>query len=604
MHAPENATYACLGAFMDELVRSGVRHLCLCPGSRSAPLAMTAARQGGMRIWTLVDERSAGFFALGLAKAQRRPVAVLSTSGTAAANFLPSVVEAHHGRVPLIVLTADRPREVRDFGASQTIDQVRLYGVHVKWFVDVAPPEGRDEMLRYFRTVACRAAADADGKPAGPVHVNVPLREPLVPVPLPDEVLPVPRRTTSAWEGRPDGHRYASVAQPPRIPDPELVQRLTDELRRTPRGLIVCGPQDNPGLAGAACHLADALGYPILADPLSQLRCGPHDHRLVIDAYDAMLRVDEIMRGLAPDVILRLGGVPASRPLLTYLQHHSQARHVIVDAEDGWTDPTHLAADLIHADPRTVCDLMGTRAARHGGTPDSSWARRWTRLNGVAREAVQQHLAALDEPFEGKVFSELAHVLPDHAILYVSNSMPVRDLDAFFPAVPRAIRVLGNRGASGIDGIVSSALGVAAVSQGPVVLVLGDLAFYHDMNGLLAAKLHHLRATIVLLNNDGGGIFSFLPQAAYPEHFEALFGTPTGLDFRAAAELYGAAFARARDWPAFHEEIQEGLEGEDLRIIEVAAGRDRNVSLHQAAWAAAASALRAELRAAPAAEAP
>lgn len=592
MQPPENATYACIGAFMDELVRSGVQHLCLCPGSRSAPLAMSAARRAGLRVWTHVDERSAGFFALGMAKGQRRAVAVLSTSGTAAANFLPAVVEARYGRVPLLVFTADRPREVRDFGASQTIDQVRLYGSHVKWFVDAAPPEGRNETLRYFRTVACRAAATAAAAPAGPVHVNVPLREPLVPTPIPHEMLSETSRAPSAWEGRPNGHRYASVAQPPRIPDPEFVQRLTDDLCRTARGLIVCGPQDNPELAGAVRGLAEALGYPILADPLSQVRCGPHDHRLVIDGYDTMLRADEIMRTLIPEVVLRVGGIPASRPLLDYLQHHADARHVIVDAEDGWTDPMHLAADIIHADARTVCEHMAARADRRRRTPGSPWTSRWIHLNTVARQAVQQALAAVNEPFEGKVFSELARLLPDHSTLYVGNSMPVRDLDAFFPAVPRAIHVLGNRGASGIDGLVSSALGVAAVRPDPVVLVLGDLSFYHDMNGLLAAKLHRLRATIVLLNNDGGGIFSFLPQASFPEHFETLFGTPTGLDFHAAAMLYGAAFARADTWPAFHREIREGLEGAGVRIVEVATRRERNVALHREVWAAAEAALR------------
>ncbi len=598
MQPPENAAYACLGAFVDELVRSGVRHLCLCPGSRSAPLAMTAARHGGLRVWPLVDERSAGFFALGMAKAQREPVAVLSTSGTGAANFLPAVVEARYGRVPLLVLTADRPREVRDFGASQTIDQVRLYGSHVKWFVDTAPPEGSDEMLRYFRTVASRAVATAAAGPAGPAHVNVPLREPLVPTPVPDEIPPEAQRWPVAWDGRPDGRRYTAVPESPRTPDAARIQQLAGELSRHPRGLIVCGHQDDPGLAEAACRLAEALGYPILADPLSQIRSGPHDHSLVIDGYDAMLRVDDLMWELIPQVILRIGGLPASRPLLTYLRTHREARHVIMDGEDGWTDPVHLAADVIYADPRRVCEAIASHARPHRGTSGSRWAARWTRLSAAARRAVGERLASIDEPFEGRVFSELASLLPDHAVLYVGNSMPVRDLDAFFPAVSRTIRMLGNRGANGIDGLVSSALGAAAVSPGPVVLVLGDLSFYHDMNGLLAAKRHRLRATIVLLNNDGGGIFSFLPEAAYPEHFEALFGTPTGLDFRAAAELYGASFARADSWAVFRDAIRTGLGSQDLHIVEVASGRDRNVSLHREVWAAAEAALRRELHAA------
>ncbi len=594
MLTPENATYACVGALVDELARGGVGHVCLCPGSRSAPLAICAARHPGLRVWTLIDERSTGFFALGMARALRRPVAVLSTSGTAAANFLPAVVEAHYSRIPLVVLTADRPREMRDFGASQTIDQVRLYGSHVKWFADVASPDATAEMLRYFRTVGSRAAATALERPAGPVHLNVPLREPLVPMPIAGEIPPGEARTATAWEGRPNGQPYASIIQPARAPGPELIRSLTDHVSQTPRGVIVCGPSEDPALADAACRLAGAAGYPILADPLSQVRCGPHDHRLVIDGYDLMLRVDELAQGLAPDVIVRLGGIPASRPLLNFLQRHSEARQVVVDGEDGWTDPTHLASEVVHTDPRLLCEVLASGVRRSDGAGEA-WANRWTRLSAIVREAVRRRLQAVDEPFEGKVFAELAELLPDGAILCVGNSMPVRDLDTFFPASSRAIRVLGNRGASGIDGLLSTALGASAVSPGPVILVLGDLAFYHDMNGLLAAKLHRLHVTIVLLNNDGGGIFSFLPQAAYPEHFEQLFGTPIGLDFRAAASLYGAAFTRAETWPAFREGVRASLASPGVSVVEVQTARDRNVALHQEVWAAVGAALRPEL---------
>jgi len=547
-----------------------------------------------MRVWTLIDERSAGFFALGMARELRRPVALLSTSGTAAANFLPAVTEACHGRVPLIVFTADRPREVRDFGAAQTIDQVRLYGSRVKWFVDLAPAEGTDEMLRYFRTVACRALAVARDRPAGVVHVNVPLREPLVPVPLPDGMPPEAWRNAAAWEGRPDGQPYTSVHQPVWVPDSGLVRRLADELLRTPRGLIVCGPQEDPELGNAVGRLARAFQYPILADPLSQVRCGPHGKDLVIDSYDSMLRVDELAGVLAPDVILRFGGMPASRPLLRYMQRHAEARHVVVD-EEGWADPMHLTSSIVRADPRSLCELTAAYGREHGGRSGSAWATLWMRLTVRVRRAVEDRLAALDELFEGKVFSELSELLPDGAVLYVGNSMPVRDLDTFFPTTARAIRVLGNRGASGIDGLVSSALGVAAVTPGPVVQVLGDLAFYHDLNGLLAAKLHRLRATIVLLNNNGGGIFSFLPQAAYPEHFETLFGTPTGVEYRAAAELYSAAFARAGGWPAFRDGIRASLTSAGVTILELPTDRARNVALHDEVWATVGAALRPEL---------
>lgn len=597
MVTPENAMYAYIGALVDELARSSVGHLCLCPGARSTPLALSAARHLGMRVWTLIDERSAGFFALGLAKALRRPVAVLSTSGTAAANFYPAVIEARYGRVPLVVLTADRPHELRDCGANQSIDQIRLYGAHAKWFADVAPPEATDGALRYARTIACQAVATALEAPAGPVHLNFPLREPLVPTEAAHEIPAGGRDDALAWDGRPVGRPYAATSRARRTPDPGLVAALAEDLARLTQGLIVCGPSDDPALPGAVSGLAAALGYPILADPLSQVRCGSHDRSHVIDSYDALLRVDALAGALVPDVILRIGGVPTSRPLLQYLQRHAGSRQVVIDGDGGWNDPMRVASEMVWADAPLLCEglLAGASSSPAGSSPaGSAWAALWQRLGAQARGAIERHLAALDEPFEGKVFSELSEILPDGSTLYVGNSMPVRDLDTFFPGVPRVIWMLGNRGASGIDGLVSSALGAATVGTGPVVLVLGDLGFYHDLNGLLAAKLHRLRATIVVLNNDGGGIFSFMPQAAYPEHFEALFGTPTGLDFRPAAEMYGARFSRADDWEAFRARVRQGLVSDGLEIVEVRTGRDRNVVLHREVWSAVEAALRSE----------
>ncbi len=593
MSAPENATYAYIGALVDELARAGVAHLCLCPGSRSTPVAVNAMRQSGMRVWTLVDERSAGFFALGMAKTLRAPVAVLSTSGTAAANFYPAVIEARYGRVPLIVLTADRPRESRDSGAPQTIDQVHLYGPHVKWFVDLAAPEATESMLRYARATACRAVTVAlQGQP-GPVHLNVPLREPLVPVEIPGEILPHEIPARAGWTGRAGGEPYVGVGRSFLVPEVETIRNLERHLVATPRGVIVCGPSDDPALPTAVGALAATLGYPILADPLSQVRCGPHDRSHVIDGYDALLRLDGLAAVLAPDLILRMGGTPASKPLQQFLQH-DRAHQIIVDDGGEWNDPARVAAEFLPANPRLFCEALLSSLAPHTRkTAASGWLATWQRVNGQARHAIARRLEDIGEPFEGKVFAELAELLPDAATVYVGNSMPVRDLDTFFPSTSKAIRFLGNRGASGIDGLVSSALGAAA-QTGPVVLVLGDLAFYHDMNGLLAAKLHRLSATIVLLNNDGGGIFSFLQQANYPEYFEPLFGTPTGLQFRHAADLYGVTYSPAETWEAFRAQVTGGIGASGIHLVEVRTARARNVVLHQEIWKAVGNALRSE----------
>jgi len=589
--APENATYAYVGALIDEVVRSGVGHLCLCPGSRSTPIAICAARHPGMRVWTLIDERSAAFFGLGLAKAIRAPVAMLSTSGTAAANFFPAVIEARYGRTPLVVLTADRPHELRDTGANQTIDQIRLYGAHVKWFVDMALPEASDAALRVVRAIACQAVAAALDGPPGPVHLNVPLREPLVPSPRPGELPPVGERHREAWEGRDAGRPYVATGRAPRTPSLEAARALARDLRSAPHGVVICGPQDDPAFPDAVTKLAAAFQFPVLADPLSQVRCGPHNRSFVIDAYDAMLRVPAIAGGLAPDVIVRFGGTPASRPLADYLTRHGGARQVVVDESPMWTDPPRLAAEVVQANARLTCEAV-LAATPVGVARDSEWASRWQRLSARATQAIRDRLAPLAEPFEGKVFARLSEALPDGATLYVGNSMAVRDLESFFSGTSRRLRFAGNRGASGIDGVVSSALGFAAAGGGPVVLVLGDLAFYHDMNGLLAAKLHRLEATILVLNNDGGGIFSFMPQAAYPEYFQQLFGTPIGLDFHHAADMYDASFARVDAWASFDDAIGRGVASHGLSIVEMRTDRARNVDLHRQVWAAVNEALQ------------
>ncbi|MFO7270806.1 MAG: 2-succinyl-5-enolpyruvyl-6-hydroxy-3-cyclohexene-1-carboxylic-acid synthase [Sphaerobacter thermophilus] len=585
----EQVLFTYVGAFVDELARAGVRHVVFAPGSRSTPLAVMLARHPDIRLWLHLDERSAAFFALGMAKARREPVAVVCSSGTAAANFLPAVVEARYARVPLLLLTADRPHELRDVGAPQAIDQIHLFGSNVKWFVDAAPPEATPGMLRYARMLAARAAATALADPAGPVHLNFPFREPLMPL-SPEEDAPA--------EGVATG---ITVSRAPRVPDPATVQALAKELAAARRGLIVCGPQTDPDLGPAVVGLARALGFPVLADPLSHVRCGPHVDDVVLDAYDAFLRDPALVERLAPDLVLRFGAMPTSKPVLLYLQRHPAARHIVVDGGDGWEDPALLAAEVVHASPTHLCSaLTDLPLSQHwergaGGEGRPTWLTTWQQADRAARGAIAQRLAGMDELFEGKVFAELAALLPEGSTLFAGNSMPVRDLDTFFPRSQRAIRFLANRGANGIDGVISSALGAAAASDGPLVLAIGDISFYHDMNGLLAAKLHDLSATIVLFNNDGGGIFSFLPQAAYPEHFEALFGTPHGLDFRPVADLYGAAYTRIATWDAFREAVAQGVAASGLSIVEVPTDRERNVALHREMWRAVSAALAGEV---------
>ncbi len=553
--------------FVRALAEAGLRHACFAPGSRSTPLVLGLVREPRIRLWDHLDERAMGFFALGLARALDEPVAVVTTSGTAAANLLPAVVEANLSQVPLVVLTADRPPELRDVGAPQTIDQVRLYGAHVKWFAEVPIPDASQLVQRSAGALARRAVALARAFPPGPVHLNLPYREPLVP----------------SFTDAPDGSAGSVVLAAVQV-DPADLEPVAQLLLQKRRGIVVAGPQADPALAEPLVALARHLGYPILADPLSQVRAGRHARDLVLDAYDAVLREPAAVAALQPEVVLRVGAYPTSKPLQLALEAWRAATHVVL-APGNWPDPTHQADWLVRSPLRSSVRALASCIAHAVVEPDTAWIARWCSLDRLARSVLDTALEEQAELSEPGVFRALAEFLPDGAALVAGNSMPVRDLESFFPSVERTIRFFANRGANGIDGVTSTALGIAAGHPGPTVLVTGDLSFYHDLSGLLAAPRHRLRATIVLLNNDGGGIFSFLPQAReVPQHFEFLFGTPHGLDFRHAAALFGLAYRNPDDWPGFRTALREALPSDGVTVIEVRTDRQRNYALHQALW--------------------
>lgn len=577
------ALYRCVDAFAGAAHQLGLRHVCLCPGSRSTPLALAFARHGGFRLWVHLDERSAAYFALGLAKVARQPALLLCTSGTAAANFAPAVVEAFFAQVPLLVCTADRPPELHQVGANQTVEQQGFYGRHVRLAIDMPVPDGEAATQRYFRLMASRALSGALGTPGGPVHLNFPFREPLVPSG------PLPALDTAPGDALPE--RVILVTPARRQPAPEQTAALAGLLRPARRGLIVCGGQDDPAFPAAVMELATLLNFPVLADPLSGVRCGAHYTDLVLDSYDAVLRVAAFANATEPDIVLRFGAAPTSKPLGQYLECHAGCRQILV-TDGGWTDSSAVAEMLLDADAAASCRALTAALAGHTAPAGAQeWVACWQQANSAARAALTAGIAAFDQPFEGRVFPELAHLLPEGALLIAGNSMPVRDLDTFFPGGKRDRRFLANRGASGIDGVVSTALGAAAAGDRPVVLVIGDLSFFHDMNGLLAAGRYGLNLTIVLINNDGGGIFSFLPQAGQPVYFEQLFGTPHGLDFAPVADLYGARLTRPASWDEFWVAVRAGLAEGGLHIVEVRTDRAANVTQHRAVWDRVAEAL-------------
>jgi len=594
-----NASQAFVDAFFEELSRSGLRHVCVSPGSRSTPLAVAAARCSDLRCWSHVDERSAAFFALGLARASRSPVALVCTSGTAAANYLPAVAEAHYAAVPLLVLTADRPPELRDWGAGQTIDQLGLYGRHVRRFVEVPVPAPGAAMLRYARSLACRSVAEAAGPPAGAVHLNWPLREPLDPRPR-EQDRPIGEGDTLALAGRArcgaearTEERSGDAAQGVAVPyvrvsvgRPALAAadraRLLALVRAHERGVILCGPtQHDAAAAAAVARFGVRAGWPVLADPTSQQRRGPacSDSTLIAHA-DLLLRDADFASAHPPDLVIRIGASPVSKAQRLWVEAASPEHFVLLDPDGGWNDPSHLASQVLRVDAAALCEELSEELCNEpsGDSSDAVSAVRegdWLGDFLAADARVGAAIAAeLDEEpalFEPRAVRELAEALPDAALLYVSNSMPIRDLDAFLPSGPKALRVLANRGANGIDGVVSSALGAAAAGCGPVALLIGDLALLHDLGGLLAARRHALPLTLVVLNNDGGGIFSHLPIAEYGESvcYDELFRTPHGLDFASAAALFGLRHTRVENWAQYRAAIEGSLAGGAAALIEV-----------------------------------
>lgn len=572
MTEPINRTYAPLQALVDELARCGMTHAVTCPGSRNAPIALTLAAEERITSLSVVDERAAGFVAVGLAKASGRPVALTCTSGTAAANLLPAVAEAYESRVPLVVLTADRPPELRGIGAGQAIDQIKLYGSFAKWFHEVGSHEPGPATAVHFRALGCRAYWTAAGGRPGPVHLNLPLREPLAPVP--ESLAP------GDWEGRPEGRPWVVRREAPAEPPDAALGRLAREIAATPRGLIVAGAglpygtassEERRRLAAAVAALAEVSGWPVLAEPTSGLRCGPHDRSRVIAHYDALLRHDAFASAHAPELVLRLGDTPTSKPLRAWLAGLQQ---VVCDPHADWHEPTRTARTLVAADAVRLCEKLTDAVGAGTGTVDPVWVDSWRAADAVVAGALAELDAEVSEP---GAYTALAPLLEDGDTVWVASSMPIRDVETFFPQLSAEVRLLAHRGANGIDGTIASAFGASLAGARRTFLLTGELALLHDLGGLVAAARHGARPTIVCVNNGGGGIFDFLPvaeqaqAASYVEHIV----TPADVDLAHVAALARLPHVVAGT-PA---EIRDAAT--DAALIEVRTERAANVALHR-----------------------
>ena len=556
-----NITWAAI--FVDELARGGLKVVCIAPGSRSTPLALAFDAHPAIRVYLHLDERSAAFFALGMALAADTPVALVCTSGTAAANFYPAIVEARLSQVPLLVLTADRPPELRHSGANQTIDQVKLYGDQVLWFVDVALPQtdAPPVATRNLHTLAARALATANGLVKGPVHLNFPFRKPLEPE-LGDWRLEINPQSPSSKLQSP----FTQFERGILLPTNDQLNQIADVLNQYERGFIVCGPRGPGGdFAAAVAGLSRRSGYPILADPLSGVRFGEHvADTAVIGGYETFLAGggpdwDE------PEVIVRFGALPTSRWLNAYLDRIDPAHHIHIRDNGVWADDSHRTSLFLQADPAATCRQLAQRIEqRHS----SGWTEQVCATEAACWQAMSQ---AFEEGgyFDGAAVADVIDSLPPGARLFVGNSLPIRHLDQFGRPQTKPVHAFANRGASGIDGNISTGLGIGATNAGPLALVVGDITFYHDMNGLLAVKNLGINATIVLLNNNGGGIFHRLPVSQIEPPFTRLFITPHGLNFEPAARLYGLDYVRADDQETFYQAFTTSMSDTTPRLIEV-----------------------------------
>lgn len=522
---------------VEGLSAGGVRAAVVCPGSRSTPFALALDRHPAIRVWMHLDERSAAYFALGLARGQRGPVVVLTTSGTAVGNLLPAVLEARHGGGALVVLSADRPPELRQVGAPQTIDQVNLFGSAAKATWDLPVPD-RAVPRAHWVMAGVRAAQTASSAPAGPVQVNVPVREPLVP----------------QWPAADAQRPRPSVARLARTTDWGALDAFA---AGEPRGVIVAGADSLLGARSTIARLADRWGWPVWADPLSNLR----GRIPTIATFDWLARA--LPQECRPAKIVRVGPAPTSKAANQLM---AQVPTAVVDAEGSWRDPGGSAVVWVPADLEAWDDepwpwpLQASRRA--------AWQQAWTHLDELAAARLASRIADAPGDLSSHWAHALASVVPADALVMVGNSLPVRDLDQWFAGSQRFL-LFGNRGVSGIDGVASTGLGLAAARGQRLLLVVGDLSFIHDVNGWLPVRLGGLAATVLVANNDGGGIFNTLPQAGLPpESFERLFGTPHGLELSGVATLYGGRYEKTSTWAETAAALAAGQRQGGLEIVD------------------------------------
>lgn len=598
---------------LDELARAGMRHVCISPGSRSTPLTLAAANHPDLHVHNHIDERSAAFFALGLAKATGAPVALVCTSGSAVAHYLPAFIEAYHTRQPLIALSADRPLELIHTGAGQTIEQRDILSSHARAALHLENPDLSPQSVRRLRTSLQRAVSLALGQPgsgaiAGPVHLNIPFKEPLAPIAHDAHLVAelFDARQADAL-GREDQRPWVHRHVPSPAIDPSSLQPLRDLLAHARRPVIVCGPHEASQLrscqafATLLSRLAQQLGALLFTDPVSQARPLPAQQDVSIDTYDTILRCQALRTSplFAPDLVLRFGAQPTSKSYRFWREAHPDVTEVLVDTFGEVLDHAQLSSHLVVAEPCALLEALTHEAIRPAQL-DADWRTRWQRAHTLTLHAILHELAHVEPIWEGQIAHAAVTCLTQHEDLFAASSMPIRDLDTCMQQLPVAHTMWSNRGANGIDGLIATAAGISAARGQRCTLLIGDVAFLHDASSLLTATrggdpTTPVRLRVLLVNNHGGGIFSYLPIARTDSpHFHQHFITPHQVDFAPLCHAYGASHTRVSTLDA----LRDALRRDDLatphhhvEVIEVMVDREHNVATHQKLWSRVSSLL-------------
>jgi 2-succinyl-5-enolpyruvyl-6-hydroxy-3-cyclohexene-1-carboxylate synthase len=574
-----NTVWASIAA--ETLKRLGLTCVVICPGSRSTPLAVAFAQQSpDIQAISILDERSAAFFALGQAKATGRPTVVICTSGTAGANFYPAVIEAKESRIPLLLFTTDRPAELRDCHSGQTIDQLKLYGNYPNWQTELAIPSVDIGMLAYLRQIMVHAWERSQTSVPGPVHLNFPFRDPLAPISNGEELQTTSLQLLQSEFDLEDFFFHittitASIHVP--ISSPPFLE----EWLKSDRGIIIAGvaqPQRPQEYCSAIAQLCKTLKFPVLAEGLSPVRnyadLNPH----IISTYDLILRNQELAKQLAPDVVIQIGELPTSKELRNWLTS-TQARRWIIDSSDQNLDSlhgrtTHLRISIEELGRwGQINPKFKIQNSKLGVSPSSSceYLQLWCAVEAKVRAAVDQTLTTTEELFEGKAAWLLSQTLPPKTPIFIANSMPVRDVEFFWKPSHSEVQPFFNRGANGIDGTLSTALGIAHRHQSSVMLT-GDLALLHDTNGFLIRNKLVGHLTIVLINNNGGGIFEMLPISKFDPPFEEFFATPQDIDFAQLCATYGVEYELMTSWKHLLSRLNP-LPTQGIRVLELRTNR-------------------------------